>query len=284
MSGRASSEGHSSERLIERRRRSRRRILAASVIFSCTLLGVLVYGLWQNPVRITHVVMYGTDQSLSSIALDAMRGSYLGIIPRDSAFFLPESYIRSLIMAAHPDIAAVSIFRNGLTGLAIRADMRVPIARWCRRADFKQATSTPAQECYFFDASGFIYMRADDTSTVNGFIVYTPPPVPDRGLTSVTAPVGGTLPNADKLPSAFDFARQLATFGSPVSSIVFHEDEVDDYLKSGTYIGYVLGDEQNAFTAFVSAHTNFNLADGSVDYIDLRFPGKVYVKKTGSLQ
>lgn len=288
MSGRASSEGHSSARFLARRRLRRRRILIALTVFSGIVLGALIYGLWQQQVRISHIVVYGANQSLADVATAAMQGSYLGIIPRNSTFFLSESSIRAPLLAAHQDIAAISIFRNGFTGLSIKVDYRVPIARWCGVSPSVQIASSTQlildAPCYFFDASGFIYMRADDTSTVNGFIVYTPLPIPDRGLTSVTAPIGGTLPNADKLPSAFDFARQLATFGSPVSSIVFHEDEVDDYLKSGTHIGYVLGDEQNAFTAFVSAHTNFNLADGSVDYIDLRFPGKVYVKKTGSLQ
>ncbi|MDO8566972.1 MAG: hypothetical protein Q7R58_02365, partial [bacterium] len=61
--------------------------------------------------------------------------------------------------------------------------------------------------------------------------------------------------------------------------IVIHDGEVDNNLASGTRITYVLGREQDAFTALVSARENFNLADGSVDYVDLRFDGKVYLKK-----
>ncbi|MFZ2500984.1 MAG: hypothetical protein WAW90_03320, partial [Minisyncoccia bacterium] len=93
--------------------------------------------------------------------------------------------------------------------------------------------------------------------------------------------IGSTLPNADAFPSAFDFARQLTTLGSPASRVAFHDGEVDDYLVSGTRITYVLGNEQNAFTALVSAHKNFNLADGSIEYVDLRFDGKVYLKRKG---
>jgi hypothetical protein len=42
---------------------------------------------------------------------------------------------------------------------------------------------------------------------------------------------------------------------------------------------YVLGSEQEAFTALVSAKDSLSLSDGSVDYVDLRFSGKVYVKR-----
>ena len=77
----------------------------------------------------------------------------------------------------------------------------------------------------------------------------------------------------------FNFARQLDTLGSPVTKVVLRDDEVDDYLASGTRITYVLGHENIAFTALVSARGNMNLADGSLEYIDLRFDGKVYLKK-----
>ena len=50
-------------------------------------------------------------------------------------------------------------------------------------------------------------------------------------------------------------------------------------LVLGTRVTYVLGDEQNAFTALTSARDDLNLADGSLEYVDLRFDGKVYLKK-----
>jgi hypothetical protein len=246
------------------------------------LLGVVIYGLWQSSVRISRIQIFGADESLSSFATQTMRGSYLGIIPRDSIFFFPEARIRTDILATHPEIAAVSIFRNGFTGLSIKINKRVPIARWCGASP-----DAALDNCYLFDAKGFIYMTEVPTTTdgtspsspVNSFMVY-------ESFAHESAPIGATLPNAVDLPSAFDFARQIATLGSPVVSISFRGDEVDDYLASlvgseerGTRITYLLGDEQNAFTALVSALANLNLADGSLDYVDVRFDGKVYSKK-----
>lgn len=260
-------------KLAMRRRRSRRRIFAAlGVLFILLCVGI-IYELNQDATRISHIQIFGADQSFADSARAAMRGSYFGIIPRDSTFFFPASRIRTDISAARPDIAAISIFRNGLTGLSIKVDERVPIARWCGSPPSTLATSTLSSGiCYLFDASGFVYATTSPSEPINPFTVY-------ESASSTETPIGLTLPNAEKLPAALDFARQLDTFGSPVSSVVFRGDEVDDYLKSGTRITYVLGNEQSAFTALVSARGNMNLADGSLEYVDLRFGGKVYLKK-----
>lgn len=265
MSERESLAARGSERLATRRRTRRRRALFMFGVLLLLLFGAVIYGLRQSAVRIGHVNIIGGDNALTALALADIQGMYLWLIPRDSIFFFPASRIRADILAAHPGIAAVSIFRNGLTGLSIRVDNRVPIARWC------VASSTP-EGCYFFDASGFVYATTSATAPVNSFIVY-------ESLTGGGESIGATLPYAADLPAAFDFARQLDALGSPVSRVVFHDDEVDEYLASGTRITYVRGHEQNAYTALVSARANLNLADGSIDYIDVRFDGKMYLKR-----
>jgi cell division septal protein FtsQ len=254
-------------------------MLIASVLLLAFVLGVGIYGLWRQSARISHVTIYGADQSLAELATREMSGSYFGIVPRDSTFFFPASRIRTSIVAAYPDIAAVSIFRNGLTGLSIKLDYRVPIARWCGLAQ----TAGVDEYCYLFDANGLIYaavptiaggVRAATSSpTVNSFALYAP-------LEGDTLePLGASIRRADKLPAVFDLARELTTLGAPVTSIVFRDDEVDLHTESGTRVTYVLAHEEDAFTALVSAKGNLNLADGSVEYVDLRFSGKVYVKR-----
>lgn len=277
MSGRASSAPQGNERFVARRRRRRRRVLIAFCIIFFLLCAGIVYELRQSAVRISHIQVFGlptgeagADQSLADIASRALQGNYFGIIPRDSIFFFPAERIRADIVAAHPDIAAVSIFRNGLTGISIKANARVPVARWCGLAP----TIGVEEYCNIFDASGFIFAAAaTSTQTLNPFVLYAP--LEGDGL----EPIRATLASAEKLPAAFDFARQISAFGSPVTQVVIRDDEVDDYLGSGTRITYVLGDEQNAFTALISSREHLNLADGSIDYVDLRFAGETYVKR-----
>lgn len=271
MWGRASLVERGSERLAERRRIRRRRLAVAFCVLLLLLLAGALWGLWQSPMRISNITIYGADASFTEYATRAMQGSYFGIIPRDSTFFFPESSIRADILAAHPDIAAVSVFRKGFTGISLKMDYRVPVARWCGLAP----TPDVEEYCYVFDASGYLFTTAATSShqTLNTFSLYAP-------LVGETLePLHATLANVGTLPPAFDFARQLDTFGSPTLRVVIRGDEVDDYLTSGTRITYVLGHERDAFTALVSARDNLNLVNGTIEYVDLRFDGKVYLKK-----
>lgn len=276
MSERVSSAPRGKDRFATRRRLRRRRALIALCVLFLLLTAGIIYELRQSAVRISRIEIFGADQSLSDIARAAMQGNYLGIIPRDSTFFFPGSRIRSDIIATHPDIVAVSIFRNGLTGLSIKVNDRVPIARWCGLSP----TGGGVEEyCYVFDANGLVYAAADTVEqTVNSFALYAPL------IDSVLEPLDATIAGSEDLPTTFDFARQLGAFGSPVTHIVLRGDEIDLYVKSGTRITYVLGNEQNAFTALSSASENLNLADGSIEYVDLRFDRKVYLKKTEAPQ
>ena len=269
MLGRTPSVERGSERLAERRRTRRRRSLIALGVLILLFIAAVIYGLQQNAVRISQVEILGADVALTEYATSTMQGSYFGVIPRDSIFFFPEEQIRAKVLASNNDIAAVSIFRNGLTGISIKVDYRVPVARWCGISK----TIGVDEYCYLFDTDGLIYSASTTSQTINPFVVY-------QALTSADAePIGSTLPFAKDFPVMFDFARQLSTFGSPVTSITIHDGEVDHMLLSGTRVTYILGREQEAFTSLVSARDNFNLADGSVNYLDLRFGGKIYLKK-----
>lgn len=270
MWGRPSLAERGNDRFTSRRRLRRRRLAIAYCLLSILIVGGALYGLRQDAVRISHVQIFGADQSLADVARAAMEGKYLGLVPRDSTFFFPASRIRSEIIELHPDIAAISLFRSGLTGLSIRISDRVPVARWCGLAP----TPGVDEYCYVFDASGFVFGPAStSTAVINSAKLYAPL------VGDTLEPLRATLQHAEKLPGTFDFARQLATLGSPVVSITVRGDEIDDHLESGTRITYVLGHEQSAYTALVSAQQNMNLADGSIDYVDLRFDGKVYLKK-----
>lgn len=263
--------------------------------------GAVVYGLWQPEVRIAHVDVDTADTSLVVIVKDVLRGTYLGIIPRDSIFFYPSESIHTSILSMYPNIAAVSLFRDGFTKLSIKVSNRVPIGHWCGFA----ASSTPSNsllhdviptvdnQCYLFDAGGFVYATATETFfNVDGAPAALSESNPDKTLTSfvlfdalevnTSSPIGATLKDANQLPTVFDFARQLSSVGPLVSVVVIREDEVDFFLTTGPRITYLLRDEQNAFTALVSAKESLSLSDPTLEYIDLRFPGKIYWKRTPS--
>lgn len=240
-------------------------------ILALVILGAIFWWLWQPSARISTITVFGGDQALASYAQVAMRGTYLYILPRDSAFFYPGHQIRVAILKDHPELAAVSLFTEGVSALSIKVIPRTPVARWCGLAP------TPGVEpyCYLFDPSGYLYAAASTSDSVmNPYVLY------DTLAASSTEPLGATLASASQIPTAFDFARKLAPLGGIVSSIVIRGDEVDDYVASSTTrITYVLGQEQQAYAALVSGENDYNLSDGSIEHLDLRFPGKIYLKK-----
>ncbi|MDO8231616.1 MAG: hypothetical protein Q7T37_00180 [bacterium] len=269
---------NNTERLAVRRRKQRRRVQVVGAVLFFVLLGTGIYGLWRPGVRISHITVEGTGMPLDMIATKAMEGSYLGIIPRNSILFFPSSSIRSDILAAHPGVAALSIARAGLSSISLKVNERVPIARWCGVS----SEAFVGEGCYLFDANGFVYATATLPGEVElsaekpltPFILFGS--LIDDGI----APIGATLKNADKFPAVFDFARQVGSSGSPIHAIVIRNDEVDFFISAtGARITYLLGDAQNAFTALVSAKGNMDLSDPELQYVDLRFPGKVYLKK-----
>lgn len=314
MSGRASSAPRGGERLAARRRKRRRRAFIALSLLIFLFACALVYGVQQPGVRISHLEVYGAGapasavSTIESIANRAMEGNYFGIIPRNSTFFLPTGLIRAGILAAYPGIAAVSIFRRGFTGLSIKADPRTPLARWCgsvsassspEDSPLKEVLPTAQNDCYLFDPSGFVYATATETFSFPGTASSSPSGAglnPDQTLApyvlfdplaaDAVSPIGATLRGADRLSGIFDFARQIGLLGPPVGTIVLRGPEADFFLATSTYgapeglrISYLLGDEQNALTALVSAKSQLNLSDPTLEYVDLRFSGKIYLKR-----
>lgn len=269
MLARASSAPRSVERLRERRRSRRRSSRVVFLILLLLLLIGVVYGLRQGAVRISHIQTSGTDSDLTHYATNAMQGMYLWLIPRDSFFFVPEGHIRSAILADYPDLATVSIRHIGLKAVMITVTERTAVARWCG-----STRSNLVELCYVFDPNGFIFaLAATSTQTLNSFLLYSP-------LTSTTTEqIRATLANSAQLPATFDFARRISAFGTSVATIEINNGEVNDSLENGTRVTYLLGHEQQAITALVSAGENLNLSDGSLEYVDLRFDGKVYLKK-----
>ncbi len=273
MSARISSGRRSS--LAERRRRARRRLTIALAILCVLLFALALYGIQKPSVRVSRVQVYGSPLPLEVIALEAMQGKYLGIIPRDSIFFYPEQAIRARIVERHGDIAGVSFFRNGTDGITLRITQRVPIARWCPAPVHTVGTSTSSSSaldtCWFFDDSGLLFATSSQVALVYPFIIHQP-------LAAAEPIRGQRLPHADRIPAALNFARQLDTFGATAVSISIEAPEATIVLKNSARIKYVLGKENEAYTALVSAKKQLALTAPTLDYVDLRFSGKVYKK------
>ncbi len=277
-----------STRAPKRKLRDRRReemvrtltILVAGVLLAA---GVVVYLLWRPEVRISQVTASGAGDAevLSSIASAELKGTYGGVFPRDSFFFYPERAIRASILKRYPAISAVSVSRTGFDAIAVKASGRVSAFWWC---------GTPAQlsaaegGCYEADVEGLVFSSAVETeetasSTPSDTLrVYAEL---DAASSTDSYPLRARVLGADSLPDILRFARAVKTLGVPVASVAIRGDEADLFVPPSTRITYVVGHESEAAKSAEAAFRTLNLVDGSLVYVDLRFPGKVYLKRAG---
>ncbi len=263
--------------LKERRRKARRRLLVLSSVLFIVIIGALIYGMWRPEVRIHETFIQATDtEALEPLVREALSGTYVGILPRDSIFLFSKEKIRHAILNAYPDIAAVSIFRTGFNSIRVKTIERVSAFDWCG------ASPGADVSCYQTDAEGFIFAPSVMTAPQDAS---STPSVPLRIYAPLTAsstsdtPLRSYVENPSVIPSALKFERAMEQLSANVVSIQIRDDEADLHLEGGTRITYVLGKEEKAAQLAATAFPQLNLNDGSVEYIDLRFDGKVYFKK-----
>jgi hypothetical protein len=271
------------------RRRARRRRYGVLVFILCiALAGGALWCLWQPWLRIEAVHASGPyADTAPAIAATAMGGAWYRLVPRDSLVFPAEESVRQAILAAHPDVMAVSIRRDGLHALSVETVARISAFLWCGTQMPLDADS----RCYAADSEGLVYAYVPTVPDEIEAASATPGvEFPDiaRGLSiygalveaTATDPVGAHVAGAARLPDVLRFARALQAIGAPVTSIQLRGDEADLYLTpGGTRLTYVVGREDAAYALAKASFPQLDLTDGSVDYVDLRFDGKVYLKR-----
>lgn len=283
-------------RLRDRRRRARKAVWITLLVLVLVLAAASLYALWLPQLRVQEVAANGPNaDAVESIARQQLAGAYGFVIPRDSIFFFPQQDIREAALAQHPDIAAVSISRTSFSSIALTAVPRAKAFLWC---GVSVDTAFAEGTCFEADSQGLIYSMAGsetDTASVasagetasttvatpvlNGDLrVFAPL---DTELGEGQSPVGAHVVQAWAVPDALRFVRAIETLGVPVSSLALRGDEADLWLDGSTRITYVLGREASAATLAMSVIPTLDLTDGSIQYLDLRFNGKAYVKRYG---
>ncbi len=292
-------------RLVVRRRIIRRRKITLGFILGIFIFIFAIVMLRQPFMKVSGIVVVApkgiSDSAVVSVARRSLAGSYLGIIPYSSILFFNSGTVRQAILGSEPTIAAISIGRDGIASAVLTLEPRIALSRWCgtsassTSADTLVQDTLPAEDgsCYLFDSSGFLYQRLASSASTSApqitdglrthitqrsatplfpYTVYAP-------LVATGTPYLNTIAHESFIPHVFDLARNIRTFHTTVSAIVLRGDEVDLFLKNGTRITYVRGDEQNAFALLSSVAKDISLSDGSLQYVDLRFKGKVYFRK-----
>lgn len=270
----------SSKSLKQRRSTTRNLVFAVTVLALIALIGGTIYLLWQPAVRVANVSADGEHASgIAMLARQTLSGTYLGVIPRNSIFVYPEREIRTALLDAYPDISSLSISRSGFNSLSIKTNARVTAFWWC---------GTPSAEapvdstCYESDAEGFIFAPVEDGAVLATSTALSTLRIYGELATassSASYPLRAHMQHVESIPNALRFVHAMNNLNIPIVSLSIHNDEADVITPAGSRITYVLGHEEDATQLARATFSTLNLMDGSVQYVDLRFPGKVYVKR-----
>lgn len=269
--------------LRERRKKQQKRGWVLLLILFLVLLGIIVYVLWLPALRVQAIEAEGPDpEGIEAVALAALEGSALGVLPRSSIFLVPEEDIRARVLDAYPQVQAVSVSATGLTTLSVKALARDDAFVWCGESPAARRAS-----CYKADAEGLIFAPYE-VPVVGTTTASSSPAIADGDLVVYGAiegesdsPVRSHVAYASALPDALKFIKAMRGLGADIVSVTLRSDEIDLHTEGGTRITYVIGKEGEAAILAATSFPDLDVNDGSIEYVDLRFQNKVYLKRVG---
>ncbi len=244
---------------LEARRKKSARI--RTYIFLTLFFGVavlIIVGLWQPAVRIQTIET--KDQAFDSLIQEEISGTYALLIPRDSIFFFPEQNITSRILAENLTVKEIDIRRTAFNTISTKSVLREKKYVWCENEE----------ACFAVDEAGLIFKETEKEGTVL-FASSTP--------AYAESPLGGFVSYIVQAQSAFGFIEKLKSINIPVASVLVSENEITLTLLSETKLLYVIGNEEETFSNIKTIMQNYALLDGSIEYVDLRFGERVYLKR-----
>lgn len=247
-------------------------------ILALIVLAIIIFVLWLPALRIQAIEADGPDaEGIKTVSMQALEGRAFGVLPRSSIFLIPEDDIRAKVLDAYPHVQAVSISATGLTTLKVKTSSRTNAFVWCG-----ESPALPSASCYDADAEGLIFAAhplsvasSTATSTDRELLVYGP--LEGAG----ESPIRAHVTYASALPGALKFIKAMRGLGADISSVTLRGDEIDLHTNAGTRITYVIGKEGEAAILAATSFPSLKLNDGSIEYIDLRFQNKVYLKRKG---
>ena len=263
------------EPLKVRRQKQRKAFMIAMGVLGVILFGAVMFGIWQPAVRVHAIQAEGPNaEAAKVVAQQALYGTYWYVLPRNSIFFYPEDEIRKRVQAEFPDVAAVSVSRSAFNELQLITVSRISAFVWCGPTF---DTPNPDGVCFNTDAEGFVFKQADSAENASSTLrIFAPLATEDP-----SNPLRSKVIGAQHIPDTLRFVKAIRMLGLNVMAISIRGDEADIWVPGPTRITYVLGKEEEAAILAQSAFPTLNFENASIQYVDLRFSKKVYVKRYG---
>ncbi|MEI8339116.1 MAG: FtsQ-type POTRA domain-containing protein [bacterium] len=261
-------------------REERRRALILKVVLSVIglIILVVVSAVISNlsTFRIAEYEINGLEGvNAQAVQIDAktpLIGTYFWFWPRDCYFYLSTTAVEDNLLALIPRIQKVNVSRSGFKTLQINIVERKPSGLWCANKD--------TDKCYFLDNEGLVFDRAPALSG-QLFVKYL------GLLDSSIEPLGQRYLTKESFSTLTDFMSWVLASGVSVGNVTIDADGFYRlHLPGGGEI--FVSDRQDVDRTFRNLQTLLKEKgllsktvsfDTNLDYIDLRFGEKVYIKK-----
>ncbi|MDB4983824.1 MAG: hypothetical protein JWM20_3 [Patescibacteria group bacterium] len=284
----------------EVRRKRRMRVLVVLLLLIIALVGAGIGFLRKPSFQISDIAVTNA-KSLDGNAIEIsarkhISGFYALVIPKSNGLLFSKSAMNKFLLQEFPGIESVDTEFLNRNSVAISIVEKKPSYLWC------------TVQCYFVDNSGMIYENAPvftpgfflGFSGITSGGTITDPSDPIRRRFASAAEFDRTLSvvnflaaksvhviNAKYLSTA-DSTQEIATGDGDEALTV---DQIGDAIVPSTAKFYILQSEgpqdvgQSLSLVLLDKDFQSKLAadPGSLQYIDLRFNGKIYYKFAGAV-
>lgn len=252
------------------------------------LVGGFVAFLNWGFLRFDTVIVTGetaeNKEDIQAYVLGKMSGRYLWLIPKDSVFFLHKKILTQAIKLTFPRLETVQISLPELNTLKVLLEDKEARLVWCDGVNGKKSG-----HCYYINEIGEAYSESPNFSEAVMVEIIAPLP---ESLIGKKVVASGTVEKIqllattaerlfEKLPgkhslkliywqplSAGDWAGQVMDQGGQVWQVLFNEKSAASDLVGA--LGSIL--KNKTFLTDWSKH------GGHLEYIDLRFPQKIFYR------
>jgi len=263
---------------LKKRREKKQKVFLYSILVFIILFSILIfYIIWRPALRVSVVTAEGQRQTESiEMTTQVIQGTYAYVLPRNSIFLLPVQSVRANILNSLPEISAVGIERTSFNSVHVKLLPRSSAFLWC---GIERLPTELPSTCYHADAEGFVFKKAgtmEDTHALgpNKILLYAQLP---EGV-SEDFVIGTHIMGFSGIPNILLFTRTIGELGIQATAVSLKDDEVYVWVGN-TKIMYLLGKEKEAALLAASIAPTLDLSRGDIEYIDLRFSAKAYIKR-----
>jgi cell division septal protein FtsQ len=223
--------------------------------------------------KITKIVAAGNttidSEKIKGVVLEQLSGNWMWVFPKTNAYMVNANRLETQLRQSLPQLAAVSVTRNGMHELHVSVTEREPEALWCEENG----------GCFFVDVRGEVYAPAPAFSAG----VY----VRFRGGMNAAEPIIGSVIYPNSFAAILSLSSRLKELGATITDVSEATDgEYHLMLAQGGVIRISLQDSIETTYSRIHALLSDQHAVpdtkqffDSIEYLDVRFGNKIFLKQ-----